>query len=163
MDWTTIIMVALFFGGSALALVGQRLGWPILVAFANWIKSLADKDGDGKPDAPPAATVTKVPAAKPDANATQLEVAPPTYAAFVAAGAAKPRKVALTGVLSILVLFFPLLKELIAKALDALAARLGREPTQEEAVAAAWQVHDEWVAGEKRQHPVAVVEPVSND
>lgn len=74
---------------------------------------------------------------------------PPVAATFVG-DAGKPRKVSLTGWLALLLTALaPVLNGLIAKALDALAKRLGREPTPAEALDAAEQVAIDYLAEQK--------------
>lgn len=89
---------------------------------------------------------------------TPLQTRPPSYAAFLGRSG-QPRKVMLPTWLSLLVMFFPVLKDMISKALDALAERLGREPTPAEAVKTALDAHGDWLEAEKRFYPVDKLPP----
>jgi hypothetical protein len=90
---------------AVLTWVGQRFGWPILVMVAGWVKGMADKDGDGKPDPVTADAVQPVPLLGLSLSSVLVLLLP---------------------VLS------SLAQQLIDRALRALTERLGRVPTPDE-------------------------------
>jgi len=82
------------------------------------------------------------------AKPAEPQPTPPVAATFVGE-VGKSRKVSLSMWLSVLVMFMPAIKDLIGKALDALAARLGREPTPAEALDAAEKAAIEYVSEQR--------------
>lgn len=135
MDWTLFATILIALGG-VLAVVGQKLGWPVLVWLANIIKGIADKDGDGKPDVPGTPDPTTPPMPAP----ITFPVQPVALAGFSLA--------------SIWAILLPalsaILQPLIEQAIQALRDQLGRQPTAAEEQAAIQEVAEKVRKGQIR-------------